>query len=148
MKKQKALDKEIRSLLKERADQGKKLQLLEEEFKKTEQKLVTAVREKTSLTASIASLERQMADLNKANELLKTKFSDSSKRKINSLYAELMEAKNKMDAKDKEMNGLQARFEGQIQSLQESLDVSKADMQSLTEKNKLLAQSARCLYAQ
>ncbi|XP_066447170.1 hyaluronan mediated motility receptor isoform X3 [Eleutherodactylus coqui] len=139
MKKQKALEKQIRVLLKERAEQDKKLQLLEEDFKRTELKLVTAVREKTSLAASIASLERQMADLNKANDLLKTKFSDDGlKRKINSLCAELMDAKNKADAKDKEINGLQANFEGQIRMLQASLAASKADMQSLTERHKLL----------
>lgn len=64
---------QIRGLLKARTEQDKKLQALEEEFKKTELKLVNAMREKTSLSANIASLERQMADLNKANDLLKTK---------------------------------------------------------------------------
>ncbi|XP_075712424.1 hyaluronan mediated motility receptor [Rhinoderma darwinii] len=139
MKKQKTLEKEIRALLKERAEQDKKLQLLEEDFKKTELKLVSAVRERTSLTAGIASMERQISDLYKANELLKTKFSDdSSKRKITSLCAELMEAKHKVDAKDKEISGLQVNFEGKIQMLKASLAGSKADVQTLTERNKLL----------
>ncbi|XP_073429919.1 hyaluronan mediated motility receptor isoform X2 [Dendrobates tinctorius] len=133
------MEKEIRALLKERAEQDKRLQLLEEELKKTELKLVTAVREKSSLAASIASLERQTADLNKANDLLKTKFSDDgSKRKITSLCAELMEAKTKVDAKDKEINVVQANLGGQIQMLQAILAESKADMESLKEKNALL----------
>ncbi|XP_077122216.1 hyaluronan mediated motility receptor [Ranitomeya variabilis] len=138
-KKQKDMEKEIRALLKERAEQDKRLQLLEEELKKTELKLVSALREKTSLAASIASLERQIADLNKANDLLKTKFSDdSSKRKITSLCAELMEAKSKVDAKDKEIIGLQANLEGQIRMLQASLAESKADVESLKGKHALL----------
>ncbi|XP_063784815.1 hyaluronan mediated motility receptor isoform X2 [Pseudophryne corroboree] len=142
LKKQKALENEIRALLKERTNQDKKLQSLEEEFMKTEAKLVTAVREKTSLTSSIASLDRQIADLNKANDLLKTKFSDDvSKRKIDNLCVELMETKNKVDAKDKEIICLQANFEEQIKTLQTSLATSKAALESLTERNKLLEES-------
>ncbi|XP_029439435.1 hyaluronan mediated motility receptor isoform X2 [Rhinatrema bivittatum] len=138
MKKQKMLEKEIRSLVKERGDQDKKLQALGEEFKKTEAKLFAAVREKTSLSANVASLERQLADLNKANELLKTKFSDGTKKRINSLCTELMESKNIMDTRDKEFSYLQFNLEGQIKVLQTDLEASKATLTAVQERNTFL----------
>ncbi|XP_063301352.1 hyaluronan mediated motility receptor isoform X2 [Pelobates fuscus] len=142
IKKQKMLEKEIRSLLKERAEQDKKLLALEEEFKKTEVKLVTAVREKSSLSANIASLERQIADLKKANELLKTKFSDdSAKKRLNSLSAELMDTKNKVDAKDKELSCLQVTFEKQITLLKKDLECSTATLEALMENKVFLEEN-------
>ncbi|KAM8974809.1 hyaluronan mediated motility receptor [Pelodytes ibericus] len=142
MKKQKMLEKEIRSLLKDRAAQDKKWQTLEEEFKKTETKLVSALREKTSLSANIASLERQIADLNKSNDLLKTKFSDDgTKKRLNSLCSELMETKNKVDAKDKELRSLQTNFKGQVVLLQNDLACSRTTLDSLRERNVILEES-------
>lgn len=47
--------------------------VLEEELKKVEAKLLTAVRERTSLAANVTTLERQRAELRKINEFLKSK---------------------------------------------------------------------------
>ncbi|XP_067852041.1 hyaluronan mediated motility receptor isoform X2 [Heptranchias perlo] len=135
-KKQKMLEQEIRCLLQQRGEQDKRLQALEEEVKKVESKLTVAVREKTSLTSNIASLERQLAELHKANELLKTKFSDDgTKKKINALCLELIEVKNKTDAKDKEISYLQISLEGQVKLLQADLEASKATVAALQERN-------------
>lgn len=139
MKKQKSLEKEIRSLVKERGEQDKQLHDLEEEFKKTEAKLTAAIREKSALAASVVSLERQLADLQKANELMKVKFSDdSTKKKINNLCVELMEAKNKLEVKDKELSSHQINFEEQIKVLNNDLEASKTTLNALQEKNKYL----------
>ncbi|XP_078515102.1 hyaluronan mediated motility receptor-like [Lissotriton helveticus] len=139
LKKQKSLEKEIRSLVKERGEQDKQLHDLEEEFKKTEAKLTAAIREKSALAASIVSLERQLADLQKANELMKVKFSDdSTKKKINSLCVELMEAKNKLEVKEKELTSHQINFDQQIKVLNNDLEASKTTLNALQEKNKYL----------
>ncbi|XP_041050532.1 hyaluronan mediated motility receptor isoform X2 [Carcharodon carcharias] len=142
LKKQKMLEQEIRCLLQQRGEQDKRLQALEEEVKKVESKLTAAVREKTSLTSTVVSLERQLADLHKANELLKTKFSDDgTKKKINALCLELIEVKNKTDAKDKEqeilkeISYLQISLEGQVKLLQADLEASKATVTALQERN-------------
>ncbi|XP_048399369.2 hyaluronan mediated motility receptor isoform X2 [Stegostoma tigrinum] len=136
LKKQKMLEQEIRCLLQQRGEQDKRLQTLEEELKKIESKLTAAMREKTSLTSNVASLERQLADLHKANELLKTKFSDDcTKKKINTLCLELIEVKNKTDAKDKEISYLQISLEGQVKLLQADLEASKATVAALQERN-------------
>ncbi|XP_069055459.1 hyaluronan mediated motility receptor isoform X2 [Pleurodeles waltl] len=139
LKKQKSLEKEIRALVKERGEQDKQLHDLGEEFKKTEAKLTATVREKSALAASIVSLERQLADLQKANELMKAKFSDdSTKKKINALCVELMEAKNKLELKDKELSSQQINFEEQIKVLHIDLEASKTTSSALQEKNKYL----------
>ncbi|XP_072368767.1 hyaluronan mediated motility receptor isoform X2 [Scyliorhinus torazame] len=136
------LEQEIRCLLQQRGEQDKKLQALEEEVRKVESKLTAAVREKTSLTSTVASLERQLADLHKANELLKSKFSDNgTKKKINALCLELIEVKNKTDAKDKEkeilkeISYLQISLEGQVKLLLADLEASKATVAALHERN-------------
>lgn len=54
--------------------------VLEEELKKVEAKLLTAVREKTSLTANVTTLERQRTDLKKINDFLKSKVRFSVSR--------------------------------------------------------------------
>ncbi|KAM6322303.1 hyaluronan-mediated motility receptor-like isoform 1-T1 [Podargus strigoides] len=72
-KKEKALEKEIRSLVSERGEQDKKLQALHEDFLKTEAKLSAAVQEKTSLLANVACLKKQLLELTRTNELLKSK---------------------------------------------------------------------------
>lgn len=46
---------------------------LEEEMKRVEAKLLTAVREKTGLAANVTTLERQRTELKKINEFLKSK---------------------------------------------------------------------------
>ncbi|XP_051869429.1 hyaluronan mediated motility receptor isoform X1 [Pristis pectinata] len=145
LKKQKMLEQEIRCLLQQRGEQDKRLQSLEEELKKVESKLAAAVREKTSLTSNVASLERQLSELHKANELLKAKFSDDgTKKKINALCLELIEVKNKTDAKDKEeevlkeISYLQISLESQVKLLQADLEASKATVAALQERNQSL----------
>lgn len=64
---------QIRSLVQERGEQDRRLQALEEELKKVEAKLLSAVREKTGLSSNVTSLERQRAELKKVNEFLKNK---------------------------------------------------------------------------
>ncbi|XP_058026620.1 hyaluronan mediated motility receptor [Ahaetulla prasina] len=74
LKKQKELEKEIRILIGIRAQQHKRLQVLEEDLAKSELKLSAAVREKNTLLANVASLEKQLLELRKSNDLLKTKM--------------------------------------------------------------------------
>lgn len=64
---------QIRSLVQQRGEQDRQLQVLEEELKKVEAKLLAAVREKTGLSASVTTLERQRTELKKVNEFLKNK---------------------------------------------------------------------------
>ncbi|MFT7809927.1 hyaluronan mediated motility receptor-like isoform X2 [Arapaima gigas] len=135
-KHQKLLEQEIRSLVQQRGEQDRRLQALEEEIRKMEAKLLAAVREKTGLSASVASLERQLGELKKVNEFLKNKVSaDASKKRINSLSLELIEAKNKLDAKDKELSYLQINSEGQVKLLQSDLEASHATVEALKERN-------------
>lgn len=49
------------------------MQVLGEELKKVEAKLLSAVREKTGLAANATTLERERAELKKVNEFLKNK---------------------------------------------------------------------------
>ncbi|XP_074865569.1 hyaluronan mediated motility receptor isoform X2 [Carettochelys insculpta] len=131
LKKQKMLEKEIRALVRERGEQDKRLQALEEDFVKCEAKLTAAVREKTSLSANVASLERQLLELTRANEFLKSKFSeDSTQKKMSSLCVELMKLRNKMEhvlAKQEDM-------ELKLQTVQRNLVSSKGKVAQLEEK--------------
>uniref|UniRef100_A0A8C2JNK9 Hyaluronan-mediated motility receptor (RHAMM) n=1 Tax=Cyprinus carpio TaxID=7962 RepID=A0A8C2JNK9_CYPCA len=136
-KHQRLLEKEIRSLVQQRGEQDRRLLTLEEELKKLESKLLVAVREKTGFAANVASLERQLAELKKANEFLKTKVSaDITKKKINALSMELIEAKNKLDAKDKELSFLQISSEGKVKVLETDLETARATFRVLQERNK------------
>ncbi|KAM9375712.1 hyaluronan mediated motility receptor isoform 2-T2 [Pholidichthys leucotaenia] len=136
-KQQKLLEKEIRSLLQQRGEQDRRLQVLEEELKKVEAKLLVAVREKTSLAASVAALERQRAELKKINEFLKNKVSaDATKRRINSLTMELMEARNLLDVKTQELNVLQINTDGHLKVLETDLQAASATVVSLQDQNK------------
>ncbi|KAJ8406102.1 hypothetical protein AAFF_G00309900 [Aldrovandia affinis] len=133
---QKLLEKEIRSLVQQRAEQDSRLQVLEEELRKVEAKLLSAVREKTGLNANVASLERQLVELKKINEFLKTKVSsDSTKKRINTLSLELIEAKNKLDAKDKELSYLHINTEGQVKVLETDLEALRSTLEALRERN-------------
>nr|XP_021336642.1 hyaluronan-mediated motility receptor (RHAMM) isoform X1 [Danio rerio] len=137
MKHQRLLEKEIRSLVQQRGEQDRRLLALEEELKKLESKLLVAVREKTGLAANVISLERQLAELKKANEFLKTKVSaDITKKKINALSMELIEAKNKLDAKDKELSFLQISSEGKVKVLETDLETAKTTFRVLQDRNK------------
>ncbi|CAM4613260.1 unnamed protein product [Leuciscus chuanchicus] len=136
MKHQRLLEKEIRSLVQQRGEQDRRLLTLEEELKKLESKLLVAVREKTGLAANVASLERQLAELKKVNEFLKTKVSaDATKKKINALSMELIEAKNKLDAKDKELSFLQISSEGKVKVLETDLETARTTFRVLQERN-------------
>lgn len=64
---------QVRSLVQQRGEQDRRLQVLGEELKKVEAKLLAAVREKTGLAASATTLERERAELKKVNEFLKNK---------------------------------------------------------------------------
>ncbi|XP_036933856.1 hyaluronan mediated motility receptor [Acanthopagrus latus] len=136
-KQQKLLEKEIRSLVQERGEQDRRLQALEEELKKVEAKLLSAVREKTGLSSNVTSLERQRAELKKVNEFLKNKVSaDTTKKRINSLTMELMEAKNTVDVKNKELKLLQVNAEGHLKVLETDLQAARGTITALKDRNK------------
>nr|AAQ97980.1 hyaluronan-mediated motility receptor [Danio rerio] len=138
MKHQRLLEKEIRSLVQHRGEQDRRLLALEEELKKLESKLLVAVREKTGLAANVISLERQLAELKKANEFLKTKVSADITKKKNqrSFPWRLIEAKNKLDAKDKELSFLQISSEGKVKVLETDLETAKTTFRVLQDRNK------------
>ncbi|TRZ00972.1 hypothetical protein DNTS_021547, partial [Danionella cerebrum] len=130
-KHQRLLEKE------QRGEQDRRLLTLEEELRKLESKLLAAVREKTGLAANVASLERQLAELKKANDFLKTKVSeDITKKKINALSMELIEAKNKLDSKEKELSFLHISSEGQVKVLETDLESARTTFRVLQERNK------------
>ncbi|NWW46886.1 HMMR protein, partial [Pedionomus torquatus] len=134
-KKQKALEKEIRALVRERGEQDKKLKALDEDFVKTEAKLSAAVQEKTSLLANIACLKKQLLELTRTNELLKSKLSeDGMQKKMSSLCMELMKLRNKRDAKEKTALAKQEDMEMKLQEVQRSLEHSKGKVAQLEEK--------------
>ncbi|XP_065410972.1 hyaluronan mediated motility receptor isoform X1 [Chrysemys picta bellii] len=135
LKKQKMLEKEIRALVRERGEQDKRLQALEEDFMKSEAKLTAAVREKTSLSANVASLEKQLLELTRTNEFLKSKFSeDGTQKKMSSLCMELMKLRNKMEAKSKNVLAKQEDMEMKLQVVQRNLVQSKGKVAQLEEK--------------
>ncbi|CAL9707304.1 unnamed protein product [Knipowitschia caucasica] len=136
LKQQKLLEKEVRILVQQLGEQDKSILALEEDLKKAEAKLLAAVREKTALNANVATLERQRAELKKVNEFLKNKVSaDASKKRINSLTMDLMEARNNLDAKNKELNVLRVSAEGQVKALETDLKSAKETVRSLKERN-------------
>ncbi|XP_061901570.1 hyaluronan mediated motility receptor [Entelurus aequoreus] len=136
-KQHRLLEKEIRCLVQQRGEQDRRLLSLEEDFKKVEAKLLAAVREKTGLTANITTLERQKVELKKVNEFLKNKVSaDTTKKRINSLTMELMEARNNLDIKNKEIHFLQLSGEGHLKVLETDLRASKDTLQALKDRNK------------
>ncbi|XP_006133663.1 hyaluronan mediated motility receptor isoform X2 [Pelodiscus sinensis] len=135
MKKQKILEREIRALVRERGEQDKRLQALEEDFMKSEAKLTAAVREKTSLLANVASLEKQLLELTRTNEFLKSKFSeDGAQKKMSSLCMEIMKLRNKMEAKNKHVLAKQEDMEMKLQAVQKNLVHSKGKVAQLEEK--------------
>ncbi|AWP12380.1 putative hyaluronan mediated motility receptor-like [Scophthalmus maximus] len=134
---QKLLEREIRSLVQQRGEQDRRLLALEDELKNVESKLLATVREKTGLSANVTTLERQRAELKKVNEFLKNKVSaDTTKKKINSLTMELMEARNTLDVKSKELNVLQINTEGQLKVLETDLQAVRATVTALKDRNK------------
>ncbi|CAL8271002.1 unnamed protein product [Boreogadus saida] len=136
LKRHKLLEKEIRSLVTQRGEQDQRLLALEEELKRLEAKLLSAVRERTGLTASGTTLERQLAELKKANEFLKNKVSaDTTKKRINSLTMELIDAKNNLDLKTKEISMLQVNTASQVKVLETDLQAAKATVKTLRERN-------------
>ncbi|NXC73135.1 HMMR protein, partial [Anhinga anhinga] len=134
-KKQKALEKEIRALVRERGEQDKKLQGLDEDFVKIEAKLSAAVQEKTSLLANVACLKKQLLELTRTNELLKSKLSeDGVQKKMSSLCTELMKLRNQRDAKEKTALAKQEDMEMKLQEVQRNLEHSKGKVAQLEEK--------------
>uniref|UniRef100_A0A8B9BD19 Hyaluronan mediated motility receptor n=1 Tax=Anser brachyrhynchus TaxID=132585 RepID=A0A8B9BD19_9AVES len=134
-KKQKTLEKEIRALVRERGEQDKKLQALDEDFVKIEAKLSAAVQEKTSLLANVACLKKQLLELTRTNELLKSKLSeDGVQKKMSSLCMELMKLRNKRDAKEKTALAKQEDMEMKLQEVQRNLEHSKGKVAQLEEK--------------
>ncbi|NXK61638.1 HMMR protein, partial [Sylvietta virens] len=134
-KKQKALEKEIRALVRERGEQDKKLQALDEDLVKIEAKLSAAVQEKTSLLANVACLKKQLLELTRSNELLKSKLSeDGVQKKMSSLCMELMKLRNMRDAKEKTALAKQEDMEMKLQEVQRNLEHSKGKVAQLQEK--------------
>ncbi|NXP77926.1 HMMR protein, partial [Ramphastos sulfuratus] len=134
-KKQKALEKEIRALVRERGEQDKKLMALDEDFVKIEAKLSAAVQEKTSLLANVACLKKQLLELRRTNEVLKSKLSeDGVQKKMSSLCMELMKLRNKRDAKEKTALAKQENMEMKLQEVQRNLEHSKGKVAQLEEK--------------
>ncbi|KAM8847985.1 LOW QUALITY PROTEIN: hyaluronan mediated motility receptor [Synchiropus picturatus] len=131
------LENEIRTLVQQRGEQDRRLLTVEEELKKVEAKLLASIRERTALTANVQTLERQQAELKKVNEFLKNKVSaDATKKKINSLTMELMEARNNLDSKTKELTVLQVNTRGRLKSLEGDLRSAKETINSLEEKQR------------
>ncbi|XP_039934179.1 hyaluronan mediated motility receptor [Hirundo rustica] len=134
-KKQKALEKEIRALVRERGEQDKKLQALDEDLVKIEAKLSAAVQEKTSLSANVACLKKQLLELTRSNELLKSKLSeDGVQKKMSSLCMELMKLRNMRDTKEKTALAKQEDMEMKLQEVQRNLEHSKGKVAQLQEK--------------
>ncbi|NXQ69429.1 HMMR protein, partial [Quiscalus mexicanus] len=134
-KKQKALEKEIRALVRERGEQDKKLRALDEDLVKMEAKLSAAVQDKTSLSANVACLKKQLLELTRSNELLKSKMSeDGVQKKMSSLCMELMKLRNMRDAKEKSALAKQENMEMKLQEVQRNLEHSKGKVAQLQEK--------------
>ncbi|KAK5925384.1 hypothetical protein CgunFtcFv8_017910 [Champsocephalus gunnari] len=136
-KQQKLLEKEIRSLVQQRGEQDRRMLALEEDLKKVEAKLLAAVREKTGLSANVTTLDRQLLEIKKINEFLKNKVSaDTTKKRIILLTAELTEARNSLDAKNKELKLLHINTEGQVKALETDLKAARTTVKSLKDRNK------------
>ncbi|NXV75909.1 HMMR protein, partial [Atlantisia rogersi] len=126
---------QIRALVRERGEQDKKLQALDEDFVKIEAKLSAAVQEKTSLLANVACLKKQLLDLTRTNALLKSKLSeDGMRKKMSSLCMELMKLRNQREAKEKNALAKQENMEMKLQEVQRNLEHSKGKVAQLEEK--------------
>ncbi|XP_034399458.1 hyaluronan mediated motility receptor [Cyclopterus lumpus] len=136
-KRQTLLEREIRSLVQQRGEQDRRLLALEEDLKKVEAKLLAAVREKTGFSANVTTLDRQLVELMKVNKFLKNKVSaDTTKKRIHSLTMDLMEARNTLDFKNKELNVLQINTEGQAKLLDSDLQAARATVTALKDRSK------------
>ncbi|NXB92782.1 HMMR protein, partial [Vidua chalybeata] len=125
----------IRTLVRERGEQDKKLRALDEDLVKIEAKLSAAVQEKTSLSANVACLKKQLLELTRSNELLKSKLSeDGVQKKMSSLCMELMKLRNMRDAKEKTALAKQENMEMKLQEVQRNLEHSKGKVAQLQEK--------------
>ncbi|XP_066129305.1 hyaluronan mediated motility receptor [Saccopteryx bilineata] len=131
----KLLEKEIRVLVQERGAQDKRLQDLEAELERKEAKLSTAVREKTSLSASNAALEKQLTELSRTNELLKSKLSeDGNQKTLGTLSLELMKLRKKRETKMRSMMAKQQGMEVKLQATQKNLEASQGKVAQLEGK--------------
>jgi len=74
--------------VRERGEQDKKLQALDEDFAKMEAKLSAAVQEKTSLLANVAGLKKQLLELTRTNSLLKSKVFSQMRASLRRLCCE------------------------------------------------------------
>lgn len=136
-KQQKLLEREVRSLVHQRGEQDRRLLVLEEDLRKVEAKLLSAVREKTGLSANVTTLERQRAELKRVNEFLKNKVSaDTTKKRINSLTMELMDVRNQLDVKNQELSVLQINTKGQVRVLETDLQAARASVSAMQDRNK------------
>ncbi|XP_021144815.2 hyaluronan mediated motility receptor isoform X2 [Columba livia] len=130
-----SLGSTIRALVRERGEQDKKLQALDEDLAKTEAKLSATVQEKTSLLANVACLKKQLLELTRANELLKSKVSeDDVQKKMSSLCMELMKLRNMRDAKEKSALAKQENMEMKLQEVQRNLEHSRGKVAQLEQK--------------
>lgn len=131
----KILEKEIRALVQERGAQDKRIQELEAELEKVEAKLSTAVREKTSLSASNTTLEKQLTELSRTNELLKSKFyEDGNQKNMRILSLELMKLRNKRETKMRSVMAKQQGMEVKLQVTQKNLEESQGKIAQLEGK--------------
>ncbi|XP_027563905.1 hyaluronan mediated motility receptor-like, partial [Neopelma chrysocephalum] len=134
-KKQKALEREIWALVRERGEQEKKLQALDEDFVKTEAKVSAAVQEKTSLSATVACLKKQLLELKRSNDLLKSKLSEDGVQKEKSRkLMKLMKLRNVRHAKEKTACSFISTFSCFASEVQRNLEHSKGKVAQLEEK--------------
>ncbi|XP_076206194.1 hyaluronan mediated motility receptor isoform X3 [Aptenodytes patagonicus] len=125
-KKQKTLEKEIRALVRERGEQDKKLQALDEDFVKIEAKLNAAVQEKTSLLANIACLKKQLLELTRTNELLKSK---TALAKQEDMEMKLQEVRRNLE----HSKGKVAQLEEKLSATEREKVEDKSDTEKLLE---------------
>ncbi|XP_048240691.1 hyaluronan mediated motility receptor-like [Haliotis rufescens] len=116
----KELEREIKKLLQDKTDLNKQVGTKEEDMKRLEGRLQHAQSDRTALIAKVATLEKDIKDVNKSNSVLKNKVTVTEgtvKKKDDKLQAELTDARNKLEKKDKEISGLKHDMEEAVSLL-------------------------------
>ncbi|XP_064608149.1 hyaluronan mediated motility receptor-like [Liolophura sinensis] len=122
----KQLEKEIKKLLQERAEQDRILVKREEEWKKLDAKYKNTLQEKNSLQTKTAALEKQLTDVQKGNDVLKNKISaaEGSLKKQENLQAEVNSLKLQIAVKEGEAIRLRQELETSVNELLDCLYLS------------------------
>ncbi|CAH1777329.1 unnamed protein product [Owenia fusiformis] len=138
------LEKQIKKLLAERVEQDKILNSRDEELKTLDGKLKLALKEKSSLEASIAQHRKEIQQLAKSKDLLKNKVEavdTNQNKKEGRLQEDLKQLQGELYNKDREICDVRDKMDYTVKVMQADLEASNSNVRALEERNKALEES-------